>query len=99
MSTVNQLAIHARVVGRVQGVWFRQSTKEQAQALGLSGWVRNLHNGDVEVWAQGAPQQVRHLETWLAKGPELAKVAEVQVVLAEWDPTCQGFVVLADAQG
>lgn len=71
------ICLHAYVSGRVQGVWFRQSTKEMADSLGLTGWVRNLDDGRVELMAQGEDQAVRQLEAWLNQGPELATVAEV----------------------
>ena len=71
------MTLHAWVAGRVQGVWFRQSTKNTALALGLTGWVRNLEDGRVEVMAQGDLNALRQLETWLNQGPELANVAEV----------------------
>jgi len=71
------ICLHAYVSGRVQGVWFRQSTKEMADSLGITGWVRNLDDGRVELIAQGEEQAVRQLEAWLNQGPELATVAEV----------------------
>jgi len=71
------ICLHAYVSGRVQGVWFRQSTKEMADSLGITGWVRNLDDGRVELIAQGEDQAVRQLEAWLNQGPELATVAEV----------------------
>lgn len=71
------LTLHAFVSGRVQGVWFRQSTKEQADMLGLTGWVRNLDDGRVEVMVSGEDKAVYQLESWLAQGPPLSNVAEV----------------------
>jgi len=78
------IAIHAWVSGRVQGVWFRQSTKEQADANGVSGWVRNLPDGRVETLLVGDANGVRLVEAWLNQGPPLATVAEV--VVEEIDP-------------
>ena len=72
-----EIAIHAFVSGRVQRVWFRQSTKDTALSLGLTGWVRNLSDGRVELVAAGEEQAVRQLEAWLSRGPKLANVAEV----------------------
>lgn len=72
------ICVHALVTGRVQGVWFRQSTLEEAERAGLVGWVRNLPDGSVEVMLQGEDKAVRHVEAWLGQGPELAMVADVQ---------------------
>lgn len=72
------ICVHALVTGRVQGVWFRQSTLEEAERAGLVGWVRNLPDGSVEVMLQGEEKAVHHVEAWLGQGPELATVADVQ---------------------
>lgn len=65
------------VRGKVQGVWFRAATREQALALGLVGHARNLPDGAVEVVAYGPTGAIDQLEAWLASGPPLAKVAGV----------------------
>ncbi len=72
------ISLHAFISGKVQGVWFRQSTTEMANNLALSGWVRNLPDGRVEVKVSGEEKAVRRLEAWLGQGPELACVADVQ---------------------
>jgi acylphosphatase len=68
------------VSGRVQGVWFRASTRQQAEQLGLSGHAVNLPDGRVEVVACGSEAAVEALATWLWRGPELASVTDVAVV-------------------
>lgn len=85
--------IHAVVHGRVQGVYFRQTTCEQANKLGLSGWVRNMANGTVETEFQGAVGTVSSLLDWLAQGPSLAKVSRVDSREEEPVPGESGFVV------
>jgi acylphosphatase len=65
------------VTGRVQGVFFRASTQDTARGLGLTGWVRNLPNGDVEVLACGAPNVLDQLQAWLWQGPPSATVRHV----------------------
>ncbi|MBL8899582.1 MAG: acylphosphatase [Planctomycetes bacterium] len=66
-----------RVEGRVQGVGFRWHTRERAQHLKLRGWVRNLPDGAVEVWAEGPDDALEALRTWLASGPAQARVLSV----------------------
>ncbi|KHL67807.1 acylphosphatase [Pseudomonas flexibilis] len=73
------IALQAWVIGRVQGVWFRQGTAEQAATLGVNGWVRNLPDGRVEAWLEGEEQAVRALARWLEQGPPKAAVTGVQV--------------------
>ncbi len=66
-----------RVTGQVQGVFFRAATREEARRLGLTGWVRNLPNGEVEVVACGDDTQLQDLVEWLWKGPPSARVQNV----------------------
>ena len=68
--------MRARIVvrGRVQGVAKRASTFRKARDLGLTGWVRNLEDGSVELEAQGGASVVDELVTWCHRGPALAKV-------------------------
>ena len=70
---------HFRAEGRVQGVWFRQSTREQAEVLGVCGWVRNLPDGSVEGILEGLPGPTSRLLAWLRQGPEHALVARLSV--------------------
>ncbi len=66
--------LHVRVTGVVQGVGFRWFVRERARRLGLTGWVRNLPDGSVEVAAAGDEQQVELLKQELARGPQGASV-------------------------
>ena len=70
---------HFRISGRVQGVGFRYAACAEAQRLGVTGWVRNLPNGDVEALACGAADRVQAFEEWLWRGPRAARVTEVVV--------------------
>lgn len=72
--------LHCYVSGRVQGVFFRASTKEQAELLGLDGWVRNLPDGRVEVYATGSESQISRFRGWLKEGPDMAIVAKLECV-------------------
>ncbi len=74
---MEQRRIHVIVNGKVQGVYYPASTQEQAQALGLTGWVRNLPNGDVEFEAQGRQEQLDTLLQWARRGPARAQVLAV----------------------
>jgi acylphosphatase len=71
--------VRAIVTGRVQGVAYRASTVEQARAHGLTGWVRNLADGSVELEAQGDEASVAALLAWCAHGPPAARVTDVEV--------------------
>ena len=72
-------AFRARVSGRVQGVFFRASTLDKARALGLGGWVRNLADGSVEVFAAGPEPALERLREWLRQGPPQARVDSLEV--------------------
>jgi acylphosphatase len=65
------------VAGRVQGVWFRDSCQRRAQELGVSGSVRNLNDGRVEIVAEGEEPAVDLLEAWAHRGPPRALVTAV----------------------
>lgn len=67
------------VSGKVQGVWFRESTRRQAVRLGIDGHAINLSDGRVEVIATGGAEAMAELERWLAEGPPLAVVDQVEV--------------------
>jgi acylphosphatase len=69
------------VRGRVQGVFYRQSTLDQARVLGLLGWVANEADGSVAISAEGERQKLESFIIWCRKGPSNAKVSDVQV---EW---------------
>jgi acylphosphatase len=79
------------VAGRVQGVWFRAATREQALRLQLRGFARNLADGGVEVVAVGAEDALAELEQWLWQGPPLAKVASVQREGLDTGAVFEGF--------
>ncbi len=66
------------VSGRVQGVWFRESCRQEADALGLAGWVRNRADGAVEIEAEGDETSVDRLVAWARTGPRRARVEAVE---------------------
>ena len=69
--------IHATVHGQVQGVFFRETTSQEAKKLGLSGWVRNLADGTVETEFQGEKETVERLLEWLPQGSAMSHVTRV----------------------
>ena len=70
---------HVLVSGRVQGVFFRDSARQEAERLGLSGWVSNTEDGRVEVVFEGEPEAVRQMIEWCESGPSSADVDDVSV--------------------
>jgi acylphosphatase len=80
--------MHATVQGRVQGVSFRYFVTEQAERLGIKGWVRNRYTGDVEVMAEGSRYSLEQFLRALHQGPPMASVSAVDV---EWLPMTGEF--------
>ena len=80
---------HLRIHGRVQGVGFRVYMQREAQRLGVSGWVRNRHDGTVEAMVHGAPEAVEAVIAWARHGPPSARVSHLDD--AEGGGTYAGF--------
>ena len=68
-----------RIYGRVQGVYFRESTRKEAERLGVRGWVRNVPDGSVEALVEGDEAQVDALIRWCHRGPPAARVDDVKL--------------------
>ncbi len=85
-------AFKLRITGRVQGVFFRSSTKKKAEGLNVAGWVRNVEDGSVEVFAEGAEVDLQELIKWCRKGPEGARVENVEIEDAVTEG-CQAFQI------
>lgn len=79
MNNIQKKQIAARVFGKVQGVFFRASTQQQAVALGITGFVKNEKDGTVYLEAVGEPVALESLVEWLHKGPKHASVDKVEV--------------------
>lgn len=77
------MRVHLRIWGRVQGVFFRASTRDKAVLLGLRGWVRNRSDGTVEAVAEGEEAALQALVAWVHRGPPIADVTEVEVMWEE----------------
>ena len=83
MTSKEDLAqVHLRITGKVQGVGFRESMREVAQALQVNGWVRNREDGSVEAVLQGDREDVERLVDWCHNGPPGAAVRFVEVLVA-----------------
>ncbi|MDQ7831788.1 MAG: acylphosphatase [Desulfovibrionaceae bacterium] len=86
-------SLHCVVSGKVQGVYFRAFVQEQADSLGLRGWVRNLADGKLEVLAQGPEEAQKALVERLWQGPALARVEQVETSHIDYDKTYPGFAI------
>ncbi len=87
------IRVHVFISGRVQGVFFRSSTKDKAEELCVSGWVRNLTDGRVEAVFEGEEGSVKWMIEWCRKGPEYAKVDDVEVVSENYTGEFKGFAL------
>jgi acylphosphatase len=86
-------AVHVLVRGRVQGVGYRQGCRQTARSLDLVGWVRNLHDGRVEIFAQGPDESVDKLLDWVWAGPSAAMVIGVESDVVATDQTLTDFFI------
>ncbi|MEJ7625865.1 MAG: acylphosphatase [Ferruginibacter sp.] len=75
--------IHLIIKGSVQGVFFRKNAREEALSIGVSGWIKNKDNGDVEAMVTGDPEKLVLFEKWCREGPRLAEVDEVIITWCE----------------
>jgi acylphosphatase len=88
-----KVTVGVLVKGKVQGVYYRQSTREQAIKIGVTGFVQNLKDGDVYLVAQGSEEQLQHLFTWCKRGPLLARVDSVSQERLSDQPDFTGFEI------
>jgi len=82
-STLGIVTQRLSIRGRVQGVGYRDAMRSEARRLGVTGWVRNRHDGSVEAVVQGPPEAVDALMNWVHRGPPLAMVLRVDVSPAD----------------
>ena len=88
--------VHGVVRGRVQGVYYRKSAEEKAQALDVTGWVRNLTDGGVEFEVQGDDGRVDDFLRWARRGSNAARVDELEQTEKELVENEEGFVTNFD---
>ncbi len=93
MENNDQQRAHVCVSGDVQGVFFRDSTREKAEQLGLSGWVKNLPDGRVEALFEGPTDKIREMVQWCEQGPRHATVENVDVEFDTAQEDLSGFEV------
>jgi acylphosphatase len=81
--------LRMQIRGRVQGVWFRESMRREAERLNVSGWVRNQSDGSVEAVVQGSDEAVAAITAWARNGPPQARVGRIE--FSEADGQFRGF--------
>jgi acylphosphatase len=87
---------HIFVSGRVQGVFFRDSTKRKAKKLGIKGWVKNLPDGRVEAVFEGKKDRVEQIINWAKRGPIFAKVNNLDLEWQEYKGEFSDFEIVYD---
>ena len=79
------------ISGRVQGVWFRASTRDKAEQLGLTGWVKNTYDGNVEAVFEGEEETIEEMIAWCHEGPSLSDVTNVKVNYGDFSGEFEKF--------
>lgn len=85
---------HVFISGRVQGVFYRASTRDMAEQYGLTGWVRNTSDGKVEAVFEGEEATVKDMIAWCRNGPRLADVLDVTVDYKKFLGEFEGFCIV-----
>lgn len=80
----NKARAHVWISGVVQGVFFREATKNKAEDLRLTGWVRNLPDGRVEAVFEGDKESIEKIIEWVEEGPDSARVEDIEVKWREY---------------
>ena len=83
-----------KIQGRVQGVFFRQTTVEMARSLGITGWVKNCPDGSVEAFFEGEKNEVEKAVDWCYQGPPAAQVNHVDVIWGTSNGQYDGFTIV-----
>ena len=90
---MGNIRIRLIIEGLVQGVWFRESTRREAERLGVTGWVKNRRDGAVGVLVEGPEEQVERLVAWCHNGPPSAEVTRVHETREAWQGEFESFDV------
>jgi acylphosphatase len=91
---LDSIRLRLIIEGRVQGVWFRDSTRRKAMELGVNGWVKNRSDRGVEVLAEGSQDAVEKLAAWCRIGPPRAVVQSVKETREEWQGEFNSFDIV-----
>lgn len=86
--------VHVFISGRVQGVFFRYTSKELADQLGVTGWIKNLPDGRVEAVVEGEEDKVEEMIEFLSKGPPLARVDDIKIIEEEYRGEYRDFRII-----
>ena len=87
------ISVHLIISGRVQGVWYRASTKQRAEQLGITGWVKNTHDGHVEAVFEGEEEIVQNMIKWCWKGSPHAIVNDVKIISQKTNNIFENFSI------
>lgn len=88
------MTVNIKVYGTVQGVFFRSSAKDEADKLGVKGWVRNNDGGSVEIEAVGEKEALEKLINWCKKGPPFAKVESIDLNWSHREQQWESFEII-----
>ncbi|MBW1916022.1 MAG: acylphosphatase [Deltaproteobacteria bacterium] len=91
---MSDIRVRLIIQGRVQGVFFRDSTRREALRLGVFGWVKNRFDGSVEVLAEGPEDKIDQLIEWCHQGPSYARVSRVNETQEEWSGEFDSFDIV-----
>ena len=92
-SNMEKISAQVVIYGWVQGVYFRAYTRDQAQSLGLTGWVRNLRNGTVEAYFEGSKEKVEQMVAWCHRGSPSSQVERVEVTYGPYSGAFDSFQI------
>ena len=91
---MGKVRVRVQIKGRVQGVFFRDETRRMARSVEVTGWVKNLANGNVQAVFEGEEDQVKKVLAWCDEGPPLASVKAKEVVWQDYTGEFPSFEVV-----
>ena len=90
---MKKIRVHVYISGRVQGVGYRYSTAHKANSLGITGWVRNTHDGKVEAIFEGDENAVEEMIVWCKKGPSMSMVTDIEIFRKPFEGEFNNFSI------